>query len=295
MVRPRWFVLLLLVAFGCGASSGQSSLFGVGPIVVAPSDPKTTPLEHQMHARLNRDRAGQGLGALAFDAKLADVARAHSKDMNERGFFAHESPRTGTLEDRLDRAGILVGAARENLGEGMTVDSTEDALLKSPGHHANIMSKDVTHIGIGIVKVGSGSSARLLVTQVFAAPIPRQDPAAARAIVARRVAEARQNAKQTALPPHPALEALARKYVGEVADDLDTGASRRIGDKVTHELEGSELSGVSVATSVFITPELYEPGSAVTDRDARAIGIAAAPAKDQRGRPAIKVLLLIGH
>jgi uncharacterized protein YkwD len=289
--------LLLMSSAACGPrpSSGGGAVFGAGPIVVAKSTAATAGLEQKMHARLNRDRKNQGLPPLALHAKLSDIARAHSKDMNERNFFSHDSPRTGSLEDRLDRASQLFAAGRENIGEGADVDGTQDALLKSAGHRANIMARDVTHVGIGIIRVGSGASERLLVTQVFAKPLEPADPAAARAVVARRVAEARRAAGLRALPAHPLLERLAKKHVADVADNLDPSAARKIGESVTGELAGSGLTGVAVGSSVFIAAELYEPRGAVTRREARALGIATAKARDERGRPAVKVLLLVGQ
>jgi uncharacterized protein YkwD len=189
----------------------------------------------------------------------------------------------------------LVRAARENIGEGTTVDGTQQALLESPGHHANIMAKDVTHVGIGIVKKGAKGSQTLLVTQVFAAPIASQDPASARAVLTRKISDARRAAGVKPLPLHPLLEKLAQKHISDVGDDLDTADSKKIGEAVTGELQGTGISGVSVATTVFISPELYEPGGAVTSGQVRALGIATAPAKDAQGRPAIKALFLIGH
>lgn len=290
----RWLLAAAISTIAC-ARSGAPTSFGSGPMVVAEATPKISALEREMHARLNRDRSKQGLGPLSFDAELADIARAHSKDMDERNFFSHDSPRTGSLEDRLDRAGVLMAVARENIGQGQSVDSTQDALLGSPGHRENIMSRDVTHVGIGIVQVGSGPSAHLMVTQVFAKPIARQDPDAARGAVARRIAAARRSAGVRALPAHPLLEKLAKKHVDDVTDDLDASASRRIGEAVTRELQGSGLSGVAVATTVFLSSDLYEPQGAVTAGNARAIGIATARARDARGRPAIKALFLVGQ
>ncbi len=285
-------LVLVLIAIACGPK-GPRAKFGEGPIVVAKASAETSPLERKMHARLNRDRAKQGLGPLTFDAALADVARGHSQDMHELGFFAHESKRTGTLEDRLDRAGILVLAARENLGEGPNVDGTEDALLASPGHYANIMATDVTHIGIGIVSVGTKAEPRLLVTQVFATPANPETPAVVRASMLKRIAEARQKAGLPPLPSHPLLDSLAKKHVAEIKDDLDS-ATDRIGDEVTKELVGTELSGVVVGASAFVSVELYQASGAAVTSKARAIGIATTTGHDARGRPVLQALVLIG-
>jgi uncharacterized protein YkwD len=280
------------IALSC-TPKGPRAKFGEGPILVAEATPEISALEAQMHARLNRDRKKSGLGALAWDAKLADLGRAHSKDMHEANFFAHESKRTGTLEDRVDRVGLLLLAARENLGEGPDVDGTQDALLKSPGHHANIMATDVTHVGIGILKVGTKAEPRLLVTQVFGTPISKQDPDAARGAMLQRIAKARKEAGLPPLPSHPQLEKLAEKHVNEIGDDLGS-ATDSIGDKATKQLTGSEFGGVIVGASMFIAVDLYKPGGAALQGRAKGLGLATTMGKDERGRPAIKALLLIG-
>jgi uncharacterized protein YkwD len=295
----RWIPLLFvaLAILGCSGArrGGGGGSFGAGSIVDAPATAEISALERKMHARLNRDRQKQGLPPLEFDSELADIARAHSKDMHELDFFSHDSKRTGSLEDRLDRAGYLNRMARENIGEGPDVDGTQDALLESPGHRANIMSKDVTHVGIGILDIGKPGQPRILVTQVFATPIREQDPDAAKAAIAKRVSDARKSAGLRPLPSHPLLDKLAKKHVSDISDDLDKSSAERVGIAVTKELSGSGLSGVSVGASVFLTPELYEPNGAVMSGNAKALGIATTDAKDDRGRPAIKVLFLVGQ
>jgi uncharacterized protein YkwD len=214
--------------------------------------------------------------------------------MRTHRFFAHESPQTGSLEDRLDRAGYLAGVARENLGEGPTVEGTQDKLLLSPGHHANIMAKDVTRVGIGIVKGGVGAPENILVTQVFATPIAPTDPAQAAEAVARTIQQTRRGAGLKPLPRHPKLDALAQKHVNELADDLDPSSATAIGTKVKSALSDSGLRGIVVGTSLFLAPEMFEAKGAVLHAQARSIGIATAPARDERGRPAIKALLIVG-
>ncbi len=264
-------------------------------MIVAKATPAIVALERKMAARLNRDRAKNSLPALVYDDALADIARAHSKDMHDRKFFAHDSPFTGSLQDRLDRAGYLMQTARENLGEGATIDHAQELLLKSPGHYANIMAKEVTHIGIGILDVGTKQQPKLLVTQVFATPIKNQDPVAARGVMLRRIAEARRAAGVRALPSHALLEKLAKKHIADVPNGADASANQRIGDAIAGELQNSGMTGVSVGTTVFLAPQMYEPSGLVTDPGARGYGLATAPAKDEQGRPAIKALLLVGQ
>ncbi len=141
--------------------------FGEG-VPKTEASPTVLVMERDMFERLNRDRAAGGLPPLAYDDDLAAIGRAHSDDMRGHHFFAHESPTTGTLENRLDRAGYVAVVGRENLAEANDVPTAQAGLMKSPGHHANIMSSDVTRIGIGIVKGGVLDPENYLFTQVFA-------------------------------------------------------------------------------------------------------------------------------
>jgi len=49
-------------------------------------------LEAEMLLMVNEERAKEGLQPLKADPEMTEVARAHSKDMFARGFFAHVNP-----------------------------------------------------------------------------------------------------------------------------------------------------------------------------------------------------------
>src|SRR5689334_887345 len=98
----RALLLSLAVALAACTDPTTAAEFGSARPTVA-ATPDVARLEQTMWARLNRDRAARGLPALAWDPHLADIARAHSLDMLQHDFFAHESPTTGVLEDRLVR------------------------------------------------------------------------------------------------------------------------------------------------------------------------------------------------
>jgi len=72
-------------------------------------------LERRMADLVNADRAKHKLPPLAYHNGLAAVGRAHSRDMNDHGFFAHESPRTGKVNDRVAKVGIPNRGVAENL------------------------------------------------------------------------------------------------------------------------------------------------------------------------------------
>lgn len=287
---------LALALAACGAPS--ASLWDTAKPTVTAA-PEIAPLERKMFERLNRDRRGAGLPALAYDPALADVARAHSRDMQQHDFFSHESPHTGVLEDRMDRAGYLAAEMRENLATAPNVEKAQDNLLKSPGHRRNILADSISHVGIGIVRGDATGDARVLViTQVFARKAELLAPRAAPTAIGKRLTERRAAANLPALASHPMLAELAREHVSDLPDDVASDAVGDIGDAVAQVLNERDDHGlVSVqilAQAVFNAAEFTVP-DAIADGRATHVGIAALPARDERGRPRVKVLVLVGR
>jgi hypothetical protein len=301
LARSPHSLLLALVAWivleGCSGSSKPRYAFGSWtPDVRAAAD--IAPLEKEMLQRVNADRKKQGLAPLRWDARLADIARAHSDDMRKTGFFAHESPNTGVLEDRMDRAGYLAVEMRENLAQAGDVAAAEENLLKSPGHRANLFAENVTHLGVGIVR-GShdGDPSMLTITQVFARPAELETPAQVKAKVTAALAKARLAAGHGPLAPHAMLEELVGRYLPEVPEGVPEGAVDEVGERISRELNDRQGHGLGaiqvVAQAVFDAGEFAVPES-IGDSRTAAIAIATAETKDARGRPRVKVLVLLG-
>jgi uncharacterized protein YkwD len=297
---PRRPLLCLLLVAPVAACAGRAPVGEFGtwdPNVEA--TPEIAALERQLFARLNKDRRRHGLGPLEYDERLADVGRFHSQDMRDHDFFEHESPTTGLLEDRLVRAGYLATEMRENLAIAGDVDAAADNLLESPGHRANILSTTVSHVGIGIVRGdSSGDERALTVTQVFAKPAHLDTPDEALAAVRSELSAARKKRGLAPLASHPLLEKLAERFISDLPDDVPEGAVDDIGDRVTAELNDEEDHGLSavgvVAQRMFSASELSLP-SAIGEAAMRHMGAAAAEARDERGRPRVKMLVLLGR
>ncbi len=256
-------------------------------------------LEQELFGLLNRDRAAQGLPALAYDEQLADVARAHSLDMREHDFFTHESPRNGLLEDRMDRAGYLATEMRENLAIAATPTRAAHNLMESPGHRANVLATSVTHVGMGIVRGNAEGDQRVLtITQVFAKPAKLDTPDEAAALVRKAMDEARRQAGLPPLTAHSLLEKLAARHLDELPGDVPGSAVDDIGDLIAAELNeqpGHGLAAVGIAAqALFSAGELPVPPAA-TDPAVRHLGLASASAGDERGRPRVKLLILFGR
>ncbi|ELY47948.1 CAP domain-containing protein [Natronorubrum bangense] len=57
-------------------------------------------VEQYIHEGINEERTTRGLEALEFDEDLQEIARGHSEDMAERGYFSHTDPEGNAFADR---------------------------------------------------------------------------------------------------------------------------------------------------------------------------------------------------
>jgi uncharacterized protein YkwD len=110
---------------------------------------------------------------LRWNENLAAVARAHSRDMLEQGYFNHVDPEGRNVSTRVDAAGIPWQAAGENIAIYGTVPGAEGAFMNEPrfqhNHRFNILNPNFTDVGIGIVQGANGS---LYITQDFVGTPP---------------------------------------------------------------------------------------------------------------------------
>lgn len=120
--------------------------------------------EDRMVELVNKERLNRGISALAFDPKLREVARYHSSDMFNRGYFAHYSPEGYDVAARANQFGVSYIVLGENLAYAPNLDLAHNGLMNSPGHRANILSSDFKKVGIG---VANASEYGVMFTQVF--------------------------------------------------------------------------------------------------------------------------------
>lgn len=115
----------------------------------------------------NTARARAGLPPLAVDPVLTRAAQAHSADMVARAFYSHTSPGGSQPWDRAAAAGSIRRTIGENIACGQRSPAeVVDGWMNSPGHRANILKPDFTHIGIGFA---GGGPAATYWTQLFGA------------------------------------------------------------------------------------------------------------------------------
>lgn len=149
------------------------------PARLGATDARVTKLEKHMFAIVNQERQSNGRPALEYSENIAEVARAHSAEMRDKEFFAHESP-TAALREPMDRYVAGIGTSPRIVAENVyrawggrsflteaDVRAAHVALMNSPGHRANILMAGVTRVGIGMTTDSTGN---IWITQVFAKP-----------------------------------------------------------------------------------------------------------------------------
>lgn len=126
---------------------------------------------------VNQARLQNGLSALRPEPRLSIVAREHSLEMRDLGYFDHASP-TPSLRTSLDRfrsvfnflpALICENIARrwgsENCFTLERIRATHQDLLNSPRHRENLLCREVSCMGVGIAVNAQG---HYWLTQEFA-------------------------------------------------------------------------------------------------------------------------------
>lgn len=123
---------------------GFNRLYGPGSAALAES------FEKQNFYVTNALRVREGLPALTFHEKAADVAQAHSADMARQNYFSHTDLSGGTVKDRAEDTGIVFYSIGENIAMGAQNSLyMHELLMNSEGHRNNILA-DFRAVGMGV-------------------------------------------------------------------------------------------------------------------------------------------------
>ena len=93
-------------------------------------------------------RKNNGLGAVTIDPALMKIASEHAYAMASRDRLDHDLGGS-SFNQRIAGSGYDAKAAYENIGAGYhTLAEAFSGWRGSPGHRANMLRRDVNHIGI---------------------------------------------------------------------------------------------------------------------------------------------------
>lgn len=113
----------------------------------------------QLH---NRVRIQRNMSRLCVHPNLQRAARAHSRDMLRRDYFAH-----GNTGARLKRFGYNWRTHGENIGYNRSPLAMHRAWMNSPGHRKNMLNRNFREIGIGAVNGNFRGSQTTMYTAAF--------------------------------------------------------------------------------------------------------------------------------
>ncbi len=117
----------------------------------------TTQMEAGIVHFINQERGKAGCSKLRTDGKLVRAARAHSAYMARTRKFSHVGAGGSSFVTRVQSAGYK-SAMSENIAWGYRSGSTVvAALMKSPGHRANIVNCRAKAQGVGVVYTANGT------------------------------------------------------------------------------------------------------------------------------------------
>lgn len=249
------------------------------PVYVGESPPKTASLTRgvsetaaaavaSLGEMLNAERQKNGLTKLVFDARLSEVAARHSADMAEQRFFGHESPTHGDPVRRARRAGLSIKQLGENVGRGPSARDLHHLLMGSPGHRANILKPEFTHVGIGVVADDSVGERVLLATQLFATAPRPLPPSQFNSKLLALVNQSRSRNRVSPLELDAELERLA--CAGATGSHSMLAASAKSGDALRSADFEAFVHAAQDPEDAAREPALYAP-------TARRVGLCSTP------------------
>ena len=147
----RNFGVALLLATGIGGSWAYAQSapdLRTGSPQIIESDAK------QLLALANQARAADGAGPLQWDPALAAAALTHCLRMAAERAISHRYAGEADLTARAGQAGAHFSLIEENIAAGTGPTDpleTHQGWMHSPGHRANLLSREVDSIGIAVV------------------------------------------------------------------------------------------------------------------------------------------------
>jgi uncharacterized protein YkwD len=166
--RQALIFLAAAAAFSSPAAAAEASCAHASAV---PSHLSSRAASHALLCLINYARRAHGLRPVGYERHLGAAARGHAGDMAVHDFFDHVSPRTGTMQSRVEHAGYLRRVRAWSLGEALAWGTARSGaprailrgLLASPPHRAILLDPGFRDLGVGVAHgAPSGSDAGAL-------------------------------------------------------------------------------------------------------------------------------------
>lgn len=143
----------VIIAMGAGsavitATAGEVTASGTVTVTAPAAADGVQAMLEEVVRLTNEERAKEGLPALEVNELATQAAAVRAEEVNQ--LFEHTRPNGKSCFTALDEAKVSYRTAGENIAIGYsTPASVVDAWMNSPGHRANILSRDFSAIGVG--------------------------------------------------------------------------------------------------------------------------------------------------
>jgi uncharacterized protein YkwD len=248
----------------------------------------------QVFASINRERTRAGLPALVRDARLDALALAHSVDMRDHDFVGHGSVRSGDPLQRVAQAGLPTTLVLETIARGSAPEALEASPSAPAGELRNLLSRSITHVGIGITAQYDAHGPLLLATELFAELPEHIEVASATPRLLGLINAARVKRAAPTLVLDPGLGSVALEAARRFVDDASATEQSVLAD-ADRELGRFSLAYRRVNALIVAVPRLEDAAQLepTLDAEASAIGIGIAQGS-RAGKPVLVVVLTLG-
>lgn len=119
----------------------------------------------------NHERGQKGIPALKVNQQLMTAANKHASWMAASGELSHTGAHGSSFAHRIQAEGYKFWRGGENIAAGYRdVNSVMAGWMRSPGHRANILNREVSEVGFGVVTSSAPGTEKTWWCAVFAAP-----------------------------------------------------------------------------------------------------------------------------
>ncbi len=177
--------------------------------------------EQQLLDLANADRAHAGLPPLKMDDGLVKAARIHAAELASQNQLSHQFSGEPPLAQRVAANSALhLNREGENVAMAGTANQAHAALMSSPPHRDNLLSRNFNVAGFGVFRSGN----RLYVAQDFGSSLPSYSLQQAQELVSASVEQLRAQARMPRLQYVDSRSAQSSACAMAQADSLSAAA-----------------------------------------------------------------------
>ena len=167
--------------------------------------------------------------------------------------------------------------------------------MRSPGHRAAILSRQVTHMGIGVMLQRSeDSGTAFLVTQIFSEPFAPAAPDELAAQIAEAI-RARRSSLYLSTPMHSEISAFASSLALSAISDPQVFSTRKESIASTlREVDPSYNAWRGFVGTAFNADDVALP-ELLDDREIKSIGIGAAGSAGSPMEQPVTFVVLVAY